>query len=119
MKKIIGINFLHAHPYKEVSLGLDGEHVIVDKEDWWQVVDYFRSNPEVVNEIGAKRGVTFTEDIQKATEKQLNYIGFIQDTTGIPFSGTTLEEASNYIDQNKDKVPATAMINDWAIENGY
>jgi hypothetical protein len=49
------------------------------------------------------------------TEKQKNYIDFIQDETGIIFSGTTKEEATKYISENKDKVPSSSSINMWAL----
>lgn len=53
------------------------------------------------------------------TEKQQSYIDFIEYETGIQFEGTTKQEASEYISENKDKVPSTAYINTWAIVNGY
>ncbi len=53
------------------------------------------------------------------TEKQKSYIIFIEDETGIIFNGTTKEEASKYIDENKNKVPSTSSINMWALVKGY
>ena len=53
------------------------------------------------------------------TEKQQSFIKFIEYETGIQFEGTTKQEASEYISENKDKVPPTAYINTWAIINGY
>ena len=41
----------------------------------------------------------------KETEKQLEYIRFIEDETGIIYKGKTKQEASNYISENKDKIP--------------
>ena len=55
----------------------------------------------------------------KETEKQLNYIRFIEDETGIIYNGKTKEEASNYISENKDKLPADSSINMWALVKGY
>ena len=55
----------------------------------------------------------------KETEKQLEYIRFIEEETGIIYNGKTKEEASKYISENKDKVPKTALINTWALVNGY
>lgn len=53
------------------------------------------------------------------TIKQKQYINFIESETGIEFKGTTLEEASKYISENKDKVSPLAYQDTWAIENGY
>jgi hypothetical protein len=53
------------------------------------------------------------------TEKQRSYITFIEDETGIIFNGTTKKEATKYISENKDKVPASGSINMWALVNGY
>ena len=55
----------------------------------------------------------------KPTEKQLQYIAFIESETGIRFIGTTKSEASKYIDRNKSKIPIDACESDWAIINGY
>lgn len=52
MKKIIGQNFLHTHPTTEKMLGVDEEHVIVDKKDFYQILDFFRKNPELLKEVG-------------------------------------------------------------------
>lgn len=51
-RKILGVNYLHSHPRLEKALLLDSEHVIVDREDWEEVVDYFHRNPETVGRIG-------------------------------------------------------------------
>lgn len=55
----------------------------------------------------------------KETEKQLEYIRFIEDETGIKYNGKTKQEASKYISENKDKVPAYSSINMWALVKGY
>ena len=55
----------------------------------------------------------------KETEKQLEYIRFIEEETGIIYKGKTKQEAMKYISENKDKVPKTALINTWALVNGY
>ena len=51
-KKIIGYNFLETHPVTEKELNLDDEHVIVDRRDWEIVMDYFRTNPQILERIG-------------------------------------------------------------------
>lgn len=55
----------------------------------------------------------------KITEKQKSYISFIECETGIIFNGTTKEEASKYIDENKNKIPVSSSINMWALVKGY
>ena len=55
----------------------------------------------------------------KETDKQLLYIIFIEEETGIMYKGHTKQEASKYISDNKDKVPASGSINMWALIKGY
>ena len=55
----------------------------------------------------------------EATEKQLKYISFIEEETGIKYSGKNKKDASDYISENKDKIPASGSINMWALVNGY
>jgi|TARA_R110002167_G_scaffold351623_1_gene564210 hypothetical protein len=55
----------------------------------------------------------------KETERQLSYIKFIEEETGIDYKGSTKAEASKYISENKDKVPVSSSINMWALVNGY
>ena len=53
------------------------------------------------------------------SEKQMDYIRFIEEETGITYNGKTKEEAMKYISENKDPVPKTALINTCALVNGY
>lgn len=57
MRKIkkVGYNFLHTHPQTEKSLKLDEKHVIVDRKEWEEVVDYFHQYPEEVEKLGKAR----------------------------------------------------------------
>lgn len=55
----------------------------------------------------------------KETEKQLDYIRFIEEETGIKYNGNTKEEASKYISENKDKIPVSSSISMWAFIKGY
>jgi hypothetical protein len=55
-------------------------------------------------------------ELEKPTQKQLDYIESIEENTGIIFTGTTKEEASKYISANKNH---PGMQNEWAIINGY
>jgi len=54
--------------------------------------------------------------MNKETEKQIVYIRFIEDETGVRYEGKTKQEASKYISENKDKAIA---VNSWALINGY
>ena len=53
------------------------------------------------------------------TEKQLDYIHYIEEFAPVQFIGTTKKEASEYIDKNKGYIPLEERINTWAIINGY
>ena len=61
----------------------------------------------------------FKTKIMKETKKQLDYIRFIEEETGIEYKGNTKAEASEYISENKDKIPYSSTINMWALVNGY
>lgn len=64
--------------------------------------------------------VNFTlQNFESPTEKQLKYIAFIEEETGIKFIGQTKQEASNYIQENKEKVGLSSKENTWSIVNGY
>jgi hypothetical protein len=56
------------------------------------------------------------EQIEKPTEKQLEYIEDLQEITGIIFTGKTKKEASQYIDVAKKR---PENLNEWAVVNGY
>jgi len=47
MKKIIGYNYLHRHAKMEEMLGIDDEHVIIDKDEWEEIVEIFQNNSEL------------------------------------------------------------------------
>jgi len=53
-KKIIGHNFLHTHPITEKQLGLDDNHVIVDKNELDEVINFFNDYPEQIDKIGIR-----------------------------------------------------------------
>ena len=55
----------------------------------------------------------------KERKKQLDYIRFIIEETGIKYKGISKAEASKYISENKDKISASASINMWSLINGY
>jgi hypothetical protein len=55
----------------------------------------------------------------KETEKQMSYIRFIEEETGIKYAGNSKQDASKYIDENKDKVPPSGSIGMWALVKGY
>lgn len=45
-------NFLHNHPRKEKELGLDNDHVIVDREDWEQAKQIIDTQKKRIAIIG-------------------------------------------------------------------
>jgi hypothetical protein len=55
----------------------------------------------------------------RETEKQLEYIRFIEENTGVIYEGKTRKEASEYISKNKSKVPVDSLVNMWALVRGY
>lgn len=48
---IIGVNYLHRHEITEKELGLDKNHVIVDKTDMESIVKFLKKNPDVVKKL--------------------------------------------------------------------
>jgi len=54
-RKMVGYNFIHTHPQTEKSLNLDKTHVIVDRKDWEQIVNYFMDYPDQVKRIGVRK----------------------------------------------------------------
>jgi hypothetical protein len=55
----------------------------------------------------------------RESEKQLSYIKFIAEETGVEYKGSTKAEASEYISINKDKIPPSSSVDMWALVNGY
>ena len=51
MKKLVGFNYLHRHPQMENDNDISANHVIVDRKDWEEVVNYFHIHPEEVVKI--------------------------------------------------------------------
>ena len=54
-KKNVGFNYLHRHPQTETSLNADAEHVIIDRKEWEEVIDYFHQYPKEVEKLGKVR----------------------------------------------------------------
>ena len=50
-KKIIGHNFLHRHLGMERSYNVPEGHVIVDEDEWKDVVNFFHNNPEIFQQL--------------------------------------------------------------------
>ncbi|MCZ4696282.1 hypothetical protein DWB61_16590 [Ancylomarina euxinus] len=42
-------DFLHRHPMKEKELGLDEDHVIINKDHWQQVQTFFTGVSQIIN----------------------------------------------------------------------
>ena len=57
-------------------------------------------------------------NINMPTERQIKYIKAIQEFVGEEFTGTTKNEASNYIDRNIEEYKLLSS-NKWNITNGY
>lgn len=57
---IIGFNFLERHSVKERELGVDALHVIVDRYDWEQVVQFFQTSLDASQQLSnfIKNGTT-------------------------------------------------------------
>jgi hypothetical protein len=49
--KKVGVNFLHNHPGMENKKNIGCNHVIVDREDWENIVEFFQNNPELVEKL--------------------------------------------------------------------
>jgi hypothetical protein len=52
MARIVGQNYLHMHPHLEEKLGIEEDHVIVDKKDWLEIVKFFNDHPQFIAELG-------------------------------------------------------------------
>ena len=52
-----------------------------------------------------------------ATEKQLEFIKFIEEFAPVNFTGKTKQEASEYISKYKECIPVEESQNMWAITN--
>lgn len=52
--KKVGYNYLHNHREMEKQLNLPNDHVIVDRKDWEEVVNFFNKYPEKINLIDTK-----------------------------------------------------------------
>lgn len=51
---MIGLRHLHPHSHEQEKLGLDKDHIIVDKQDWEIAIKVLQNNPEVAKEIMEK-----------------------------------------------------------------
>lgn len=56
--------------------------------------------------------------MSEPTKTQLDYIRDIEEYVEEPFSGTTKNEASEYIERNRDDYRILSA-GDWALERGY
>jgi len=50
-EKLVGLNYLHRHTQTEKILNVDSEHVIIDRKDWEEVVEYFHNNPDEIKKL--------------------------------------------------------------------
>ena len=50
--KIIGVNYLHNHPYMEMSILIgDRSHVIIDRDEWEELLKFFRENKDAAKKL--------------------------------------------------------------------
>jgi hypothetical protein len=61
-KRIIGYNFLHTHSCTEKRLGLDEKHVIVDREDYEEVIEILHNDPKIIDDYKILLEVTVDTD---------------------------------------------------------
>lgn len=53
--KIVGMNFLNNHPKTERLLNVPEDHVIVDRSEWIEIIEFFEKHPELMSEIGKNK----------------------------------------------------------------
>ena len=51
-QKVVGYNYLHTHVSMETALNVPDDHVVVDRKEYEEVIDYFRRNPKATLELG-------------------------------------------------------------------
>jgi len=69
--KLIAVNFLHQHKLQQGSKNVDSDHVIVDKEDWEEVVWFFKNNPDVWDAFVTKKSrITLDELAKKSSSNE-------------------------------------------------
>lgn len=56
-KKIIGQNFLERHIDLAREVKLSTDHVIVDRSDWEDIVEFFHKNPVLVSQVGKQEPI--------------------------------------------------------------
>lgn len=62
MKKIVGVNFLEEHREYGKLLGIDINHIIVDKHDWEDIITFFMNYRNLVDELGKQRNLIFEDE---------------------------------------------------------
>jgi UDP-N-acetylmuramate-alanine ligase len=50
--KRVGFNYLHSHPTTERMLNVDSDHVIVDRKEFEEVINYFYQYPNEIKKLG-------------------------------------------------------------------
>lgn len=51
----------------------------------------------------------------KPTDKQIDFINSIEDLTGVPFTGSTKQDATRYISENIDEFRRREELEGWAF----
>jgi hypothetical protein len=65
IKKLISITYLHNHFDLERRLGVPSDHVIVDREDWEEIVEFFTKHPEHMMELTKPKIKNITTPYEK------------------------------------------------------
>ena len=47
--KIIGVNFLNSHRHMEGAYNIPSDHVIVDRKDWEETINFLRENETLIH----------------------------------------------------------------------
>ncbi len=48
MNKVLGYNYFHTHPKMEKMLKVDNDHVIIDKNEYYEVLESLKNSTELV-----------------------------------------------------------------------
>ena len=71
MKRIVGVSFLEEHIQYAQLLGLDKKHVIVDRNEWEDIISFFFNHRELVDKIGEQRNIFFNNDEDELAKKNI------------------------------------------------
>ena len=103
MKRIAGVNYLNQHKAVQDRLDVPEKYVLVYRDEWGEVVKFFRSHPELLQEINKP---TLTKQEEYIMEEIINGIKqAYSDLTGEPI------KALKGVNVNKSKLVCNAVVN--------